>query len=79
MRRAYVRVTCVHRQSLTFHDLRVEHRPYCTLCIPIPVALLRGGGFSFLYTDALYVRARVCVCAVHLSVPPHDMYQAMSV
>lgn len=30
-----VRMTCVHRQSLTFRDLRTEHRPYCTAYISL--------------------------------------------
>lgn len=71
VRPAYVRVTCVHRQSLTFHDLRVEHRhtlyPYCTLCIPIPIPVaLPRGGFSSLYIDAFYMRERVFVCCTSL-------------
>lgn len=36
-----------------------------TLCIPIPVALPRGG-LSSLYIDALYMRERVFVCCTSL-------------
>lgn len=67
-----MRMTCVHRQSLTFRDLRTEHRPYCTpyisLSLPSPIlsplshlpppSLSSSLSSPALYIDAFCARAR---------------------
>lgn len=72
--RVCVRVTCVHRQSLTCRDLRGTSALRATL-FPVPIVLPRFLSPHLADDDAPRAGERARACSTHFSVP-HDMRAA---